>query len=195
MYIPHLKSSESVTLLKDQWKLRLVCDDPLPTTNEGTSNEYTPLYVGKHNRPDCRLDFYHDVRYLGTLIIDFKYRPLKNIWKHDTRQQIHHSNHRKTADSMEQLISYQRDSKSSYLYGVSFEAKQLREIHRSRPVSETWAIYAEHNTSKREEIYFEDDDVRLIPFNPGDTRELLFQNMCKIIQHMDQRAKSCQIGT
>lgn len=111
LLIPYLPSGEQITITRDDIRIHYVYDGVLPLASNHTNICNSPLYMGKHNRPDARMDFYKKDVFVGSLIIDFKYRPMNNFWKNA----LHNSIMRPR--EMEQLIAYKRDSNSKYLYG------------------------------------------------------------------------------
>lgn len=84
-------------------------------------------------RPDLGLDFYKEGEYINSIIIDFKYRPLRYIW--DTR---------KRNDVMDQLTAYRDNFYSQHIYAISFPG-----IWRSfRAIQEVWAVYPQHENNR-----------------------------------------------
>lgn len=176
--IPYLSSGERIVMTKNEWTIHLIYDGALPLASDATDLYNVPLYLGKNNRPDGRIDFYNDGIYVGTLIFDFKYRPLINFWNNNLRNSMQRKK------EMDQIIAYQRDSRSKFLYGETL-GKKIRALHSPRPVREAWAIYAEIQEDKRNELYYTEDAVRIMPLNPGSGEEDIIENLKKIINHME----------
>lgn len=179
--IPHLPSGERIVLSNGDIRIHYIYDGVLPIASIGTSLEDAPLYMGKNNRPDGRLDFYKDEVYVGTLIIEFKYRPIHNIWKNS----VYNSMSR--PKEMDQLIAYKRDSNSTYLYGE--QKRNIRELLSPRPVQEVWAFYAESNKEKQKHFFLHDDSIRIMPMNPDEDNKSIKEELQKIINRMVLRAE------
>jgi hypothetical protein len=176
--IPHLPIGEQIVLTKGEMRIHYVYDGELPLASSGTSLNRAPLYMGKNNRPDCRIDFYKKDVYIGSLIIDFKYRPINNFWSNAQYNSINRYR------EMEQLIAYKRDSNSRYLYGEN-EGRNIRELLSPRPVREVWAFYAEVRDEKKKLLFLSDDSIRILPMNPGQDYTEIKVHLQTIIEFMD----------
>ncbi|MEK5012045.1 MULTISPECIES: DUF2357 domain-containing protein [Bacillus] len=175
--IPFLESSTAIVYMKDDIKLHLVYDEEIPNKGTKTTRE-KPLYVSgsKHNRPDTRIDVYKKNEYIGSLIVDFKYRPRKNVWKSAS---ISYQN-----KTTMQLISYRQNIQSNYIFENS-KSKDFR--HRINPVQEVWAVYPNHITNDGHNIDpFEQHKIRLFGLSPNEEttelEELLENTLQKIIK-------------
>jgi len=176
--VPVLPPGERIVLVRGEWRLNLVYDGQLPLVLGDTSERELPLSLGKNNRPDTRIDYYlHDI-YAGSLLVDFKYRPIRNFWVEAKR------NSRQRLREMDQLIAYVRDSRSEHLYGD--RGKGLR-LFDPRPVLEAWAIYAETREHERASYYIEDERIRLIPFNPGDDIRMIVRMLDDVLQQVKEK--------
>lgn len=179
LLIPSLGSGEEIIMVKDDVRIRYVYDGVLPLASNATKLEKAPLYMGKHNRPDGRIDFYKRDIYVGSLIIDFKYRPLSNFWRNASYNSMNRPG------EMEQLIAYKRDSNSKYLYGEE-GGRLIRELHSPRPVREVWALYAEAREGLRNQLFLPDDSIRIFSMNPGQDYTEMVLELEKIIDFMDK---------
>ncbi|MBM7565258.1 DUF2357 domain-containing protein [Paenibacillus sacheonensis] len=182
--IPHMASGERIILTKNDLSIQFVYDGVIPLAGSATNLEGTPLYMGKNNRPDGRLDFYQQNVYVGSLIVDFKYRPVSNFWVNSKHNSITRQK------EMEQLIAYKRDSNSRFLYGEGQRAKNFRETFSPRPVREVWAIYAEPRMEYRNQSFIHDDSIRIIPMNPGQNFDEIIANLQLIISFMENVKES-----
>lgn len=180
--IPILPAGERIELVNGDWRLNLVYDGQLPLSTNGTSERDLPLSMGKNNRPDTRIDFYMEEIYAGSLLIDFKYRPVKNFWV----QSIVGSQQRYR--EMDQLIAYVRDSRSNFLYGEKGE--MFRQMFDPRPVHEAWAIYAEAREHQRTSHFIEGERLRIIPFNPGDEPQEIANHMENVFNSVKQKMET-----
>ncbi|HEY2494853.1 MAG TPA: DUF2357 domain-containing protein [Paenibacillus sp.] len=160
LLIPYLPSGEQIVMLKGDLRIHYVYDGVLPITASGTGIERAPLYMGKNNRPDARIDYYKQEVYVGSLIIDFKYRPVSNFWQNTNYSLM------SRPKEMEQLIAYKRDSNSKYLYGEE-EGRRFREMYSPRPVREVWALYAEAKDRLQKHLFLSEDSIHIFPMNPG----------------------------
>ncbi|WP_410984400.1 DUF2357 domain-containing protein [Bacillus cereus] len=175
--IPFLESSTAIVYAKDDIKLHLVYDEEIPNKGTKTTRE-KPLYVvnSKHNRPDTRIDVYKKNEYIGSLIVDFKYRPRKNVWRSAS---ISYQNR-----TTQQLISYRQNIQSNYIFENS-KSKDFR--HRINPVQEVWAVYPNHISNDSHNIDpFEQHKIRLFGLSPNEEtielEELLENTLQKIIK-------------
>lgn len=179
LLIPYLPSGEQIILTKSDLRIHYTYDGILPLASNATSLEKAPLYIGKNNRPDGRIDFYKQNVYVGSLMLDFKYRPITNFWKNAKH------NFMNRPREMEQIIAYKRDSNSKYLYGEQ-EGRDFRDMHSPRPVREVWALYAEARDGWQNHLYISDDKIRIIPMNPGQDYTMIKGHLQEIINFMDR---------
>ena len=150
---------------KGDLDVKISYDAIIPKEKGDASLDIDPVYtVGQHNKPDCKIDFYYKINderhYISSLIIDFKYRTKKSLWKNTYTNSRH------------QLISYANDTRSLYIYGFDKKSSLSQ-----RPVKSVWALYPDrYNVS--EETVEEDLFIKLISFVPG------YQDI--IEQHIDE---------
>lgn len=178
--IPFLEPGTCISFKKGSINLNLIYDGEIPLTEKGTSlNE--PIFTNNtHNKPDARIDMYQKNEYIGSIMIDFKYRPLSFIWNHYKLEG------RKQSKVMKQLISYQSNMVSSYLY------KETSPIlgKRIKPVHEVWAVYPKHENNKPVISPLEIYDVRLMELTPQLNQENFYTGMAnaidKVIQSYDE---------
>lgn len=141
--VPFLKQGETIILFKDDTELHLVYDQKI---DKDVSNL---LYTDVGNkRPDLRLDFFKEDEYINSIIIDFKYRPLKYIWVEKGRN-----------DVMDQLTAYRDNFYSQQIYAKSFPG-----IWRAfRAIQEVWAVYPQHENNKN---IVQPRNMRLVELTP-----------------------------
>ncbi|MEK5379217.1 DUF2357 domain-containing protein [Niallia sp. FSL W8-0635] len=168
--IPFLEPGTVIKLKKDDINVHLVYDTSIPYKPE-QSTLYKPLYAAdKHNRPDVRLDFYHDARedYIGSLVFDFKYRPARAIWD---SAKINTSD---KTDTMRQLLAYRNDFVSPFIYNKILP----RYWKRVRPVHEVWAIYPRHDGNPLYSKHsYEHFQTRLMQLTPLEDNEVFHQQL------------------
>lgn len=153
--IPFLKQGTTVEFYKDDVVIKLVYDESISYSQKQSKSSL--LYTNmKSNRPDTRMDFYKGGEYIGSIIIDFKYRPLFRIWD---RTRL---NPKRQTDVMVQLISYRDSIKSIHLYNKSHP----NQWHRYRAVHEVWAVYPNHSRNLEGEDPFASHQIRLVELTP-----------------------------
>lgn len=175
MLIPIIPAGSSIRFERDGLELVLVYDQELPHRSQDTVVPAAPLYAqGTHNRPDARIDFYGDGLYLGSLICDFKYRPVHRIWDDAAIG----SNQRPKV--MNQLISYGSQLNSLHLLGGVSRWSGVR------PVFEVWAFYPKGYDASPGAFY-QDHNVRLLQLRPGSSLDHIDQNLERIIAIASER--------
>lgn len=106
-YVCHRQNTQQMDfwLYKDNCKLHVVYDKMIPVHIDETNAHDNPLYAISpiHRKPDGRVDIYKADSYTGSLIIEFKYSHINNIWQES----------RKTRCS-EQLLHYGYQLQSIY---------------------------------------------------------------------------------
>ena len=81
VFVPVLKSGTSILLKKDDISIRISYDKEVPTPYNVKDTLDEPLHtVNNNNKPDCRIDVYYQSIYVGSLVIDFKYRRPEKIF-------------------------------------------------------------------------------------------------------------------
>lgn len=161
MLIPVFQAGAGITLERevDNVTLHLVYDEELPRQSQDTDFQRLPLFTrGIHNRPDGRLDIYDNNAYAGSLIFDFKYRPLYGFWDSGA---ITGSLRPK---AMNQLISYASDIRSPYLHTPNLDQRWRHSIS---PIHEVWAVFPGTAWGGLHNEIHEDHCVRLISLAPG----------------------------
>lgn len=142
-----------------------------------TNHRNNPLYtVGFHNTPDCVMNFYlttprayeektkeelvETERFVGSLVIDFKYRSRKSFWENNNKCRM-------------QLNSYKAQIRTLYGNGedVPSDFKDIVGLNIA-PVKEIWALYPNMGNfaAKNKEP---SEDLSLISVVPGETSQLL----------------------
>lgn len=179
MLVPTLPAGERIVLQKGELLLHYVYDGIIPLASKETSMYQHPLYMlQQHNRPDGRLDLYEKGIYKGTVMLDFKYRPIRNFWD---SEQLTQPNRKR---EMDQLIAYS-NARSNYLYGGHSSWTQ-----RMRPVAEVWAFYPVREGRWEPTIANEDHDVRIIPFSPGGDNTHVLEEVDRVIRRILQDSQN-----
>lgn len=156
--VPTLPPETQVVFASGDVRLQLSYDATIPSRREEVSLPDTPLYtVDIHNRPDGRLDVYKADVYMGSMMIDFKYRPKYWIWDVSKRVTMRPA-------SMGQLLSYGHSCMSPHLL-MGHLPEGLR--GRLQPVLEVWAMYP--SDWGGDPVQYDDEyRVRLIRATPGE---------------------------
>ena len=159
---PFLESGTKITVEDDHSIIELVYDAVLPLQSENTSMYETPLYItgitGRHTRPDICINLYSKKSgwYIGSYIIECKYRKLNAFWKGSTWS------------SKEQIIAYHNDSKSPLFFNGYLDVYTV-----SRPVRNVFVFTPDDFG----EIRDKDDCVTLLTFKPTADRSVV-NNVC-----------------
>jgi hypothetical protein len=156
--IPVLPEGTMIVLKRDQLEAHVIYDGVTPLTSRKTDKYHHPLYTSDtHNRPDTRIDYYQEGVYIGTLMVDFKYRYYKTFWDATLVNTIART------DDMRQLTAYGRHFITDSLYG---EDSLFRGYN---PVEEAWAVYPQKMEGEgfANKMWFEDQKVRLMALSPG----------------------------
>lgn len=171
--IPILSSNTAVEFEKESVKLRLVYDGEIPLVRVETNESTNPIYTtGSNNMPDIRLDIYEENMYMGSLIIDFKYRSKGSIW---AKSRI---NTRAKTTTMTQLISYGISCRSYYLLGGRVGVTHLNPVH------EVWAIHPTHKEGYSSMESHEDYHLKLIKMSPSHSNSHIIEAMDSAINNI-----------
>ena len=172
--VPFLQPGTTVIFRRGDLRIHWVYDAVIPEREAETNPSSVPLYTAsKHNRPDGRIDLFKGDVYIGSLIVDFKYRRSRRIFDSDSK-------------AREQLSSYRFQCNSSYLYGQTLTPQQRAQM---RPVGETWAIYpGDGDANLVEEL--KDYRIKLIQMRPGQSLDHMEEQLAKSIREMVDVAES-----
>lgn len=153
--VPFLKQGETIELIKGDTELHLVYDQIID--NDGSKLLYTDA---GNKRPDLRLDFFKEGEYINSIIIDFKYRPLKYIWSTNRRNEV-----------MDQLTAYRDNFYSQKIYSKLFPGISSQ----FRAIKEVWAVYPHNENNGRKP---QPRDMCLVELTP-DMDKVVFVNKLK----------------
>ncbi|MBU8919076.1 DUF2357 domain-containing protein [Bacillus sp. FJAT-29953] len=178
-FIPSLPANTEVVMKKDNLEIVLVYEGHLPTQSR-LATAKKPLYTrGTHTTPDARLDVYKEDIFLGSIIVDFKYRPRNKIWDENLIY------NQRQNEVMRQLISYSDNIHSNLLFGAVGSPL----ISRFSPVQEVWAVYPNRFGPSRSHEYA-DHKVCLVELTPGQMNDLLVD---KIKEGIDSLLKTSEL--
>lgn len=175
---PFLESGTKITVETEDRIIEIVYDSLLPLKSDKVAMYQSPLYItgitGRHNRPDICINLYSKKSgwYIGSYIIECKYRKLNAFWNGTTWC------------SKEQIIAYHNDSKSSLFFNGYLDL-----ITASRPVHHVF-VFTPDNFGIKED---KDDHVSLLTFKPTPDRknvtavcEMLLEKINKQVESADQ---------
>jgi hypothetical protein len=159
--IPTLQRETKIVFERDDVRLHLVYDSVISPASEENQEEPLSFKVAIHDRPDARLDVFQGGVYAGSIIVDFKYRPLAGrykFWQPDARP-------KDRPHTTRQLIMYKSDSTSRSLFGGKVPQTILRQV---LPVVEVWAMYPTDPPEGAVQEWDERHGVRLVRACPGE---------------------------
>ncbi|MGG0433209.1 DUF2357 domain-containing protein [Priestia megaterium] len=170
--VPFLEAGTEIEFKKGNIKLNLVYDQTLPFKKEDTIITKPIFSNSNHTRPDARMDLYKDHEYIGTIMLDFKYRPLRFVWDSSKLRGS------RQTDTMRQLISYRNNIDSPFLYRHKYPGQW----HRYRPVHEVWGVYPFHEENKAPKDPMENYRVRLMELTPLQNKDNFYQSIADAIE-------------
>ena len=106
---------------------------------------------------------YKDNIYWCSLIVEVKYRTIRNFWEYDSV-------------SKEQIMAYKNEYKSKFCRGFSNEEFVVRKIN---PIDIVWVFNPTHNEEKI--IEKRNEGIKLVQLIPGDNHENIINELKKEI--------------
>lgn len=170
--IPFLEQGTVIEFKRDDIRACLVYDETIPFKKEDTILTKPFFTNGPHNRPDVRIDLYEKDDFIGSIVVDFKYRPLWFIWDSN---RLHSS---RQTDTMRQLISYRSNLSSPFLYRQSFP-NQWQRFH---SIHEVWAVYPQHEDNGTPKDPMEAYRIRLTELTPLKEKDDFYINISDAIE-------------
>ncbi|MED3629146.1 DUF2357 domain-containing protein [Bacillus subtilis] len=177
--VPFLDAGTTIIFKRDDITLHLIYDEHLAVKREETDRDHPSFTNGLHTRPDVRIDIFNQVEFIGSIMIDFKYRPIWNIW--DNRKIAG----RNQNDTMRQLLSYRNNVTSPYL----FEHSSPGSWNSYRSVNESWAIYPSNIRNPNVKDPLEDYGIRLVELTPEINQASFHKHLLEAIQNIIDRAR------
>ncbi|MFP7272711.1 DUF2357 domain-containing protein [Bacillus safensis] len=145
LLIPVIPEGTKFKLIKGDLVVNVLYNSLIPKKQEKTDLHDKPIYTtGKNTKPDMRLDVYIKEIYVGTILLDTKYRA-----GHFVQNEV------KNNQSV-QLTSYADNVRSKFIYG-------RKKTDRIRPVHKVVVLYPEQNQNN---INLEEIAGRSISFLP-----------------------------
>ena len=168
---PFLKSGTKILLENEDSAVEIIYDSVLPKKSEQVKLYGHPLYItGKHTRPDICINMYSKKSrwYVGSFIIECKYRSLKAFW------------YGNTWSSREQIKAYHNDSKSPLFFNGF-----LDRFTSSRPVLHVFTF----TPDIFDEREYSDDQVTLLTFRPTKDRDIVEKVCERLIDEVSNAVK------
>jgi hypothetical protein len=142
------------------FRLHITYDGTIPNSPEAADMWTVPIYTtGTNNNPDVRMDLFVDKVFIGTIMIDMKYRK-----KHAL------------TDSMRQLTSYADNVRSPYIYGK-------KRWQRFRPVHQVLVLYPEKRGMVDAEP-LEGRSISLVPLTPAENQTVFQETLRNLVEEM-----------
>ena len=168
---PFLKSGTKILLENEDSAVEIIYDSVLPKKSEQVKLYGHPLYItGKHTRPDICINMYSKKSgwYVGSFIIECKYRSLKAFW------------YGNTWSSREQIKAYHNDSKSPLFFNGFLDL-----FTSSRPVLHVFTF----TPDIFDEREYSDDQVTLLTFRPTRDRNIVEKECERLIDEVSNAVK------
>ena len=168
---PFLKSGTKILLENEDSAVVIIYDSVLPKKSEQVKLYGHPLYItGKHTRPDICINMYSKKSgwYIGSFIIECKYRSLKAFW------------YGNTWSSREQIKAYHNDSKSPLFFNGFLDL-----FTSSRPVRHVFTF----TPDIFDEREYSDDQVTLLTFRPTRDRDIVEKVCERLIDEVSEAVK------
>ena len=168
---PFLKSGTKILLENEDSAVEIIYDSVLPQKSEQVKLYGHPLYItGKHTRPDICINMYSKKSgwYVGSFIIECKYRSLKAFW------------YGNTWSSREQIKAYHNDSKSPLFFNGFLDL-----FTSSRPVLHVFTF----TPDIFDEREYSDDQVTLLTFRPTRDRNIVEKVCERLIDEVSNAVK------
>lgn len=158
--IPELESGARITFKKEEIYLNLIYDEMMPNNSSETSVENTPIYITTRNRqPDGRIDIYKRNVYIGSIILEFKYRDRKYLWNKN------YTYYQKDSHVIKQLTAYGDNCSARYLFKKEGE-KVSKYKNSIRPVMKVLVFYPKTTNTNDEIDEIEDHNLKFVRFTP-----------------------------
>ncbi|TYS67604.1 DUF2357 domain-containing protein [Sutcliffiella horikoshii] len=140
--------------------LHITYDGTIPSHPEATDKWTVPVYTtGTNNNPDVRMDLFLQEIYIGTIMIDMKYRKRHAL-----------------TDSMRQLTSYADNVRSPYIYGK-------KRWQKYRPVHQVLVFYPEkHGGIEVEEL--DGKSISFVPLTPAEDQTVFQETLRWLVAEM-----------
>lgn len=172
--VPYFDSA-IISFKKGDLKIDLVYDMPLPVYKSVPVEECPLKAETTNNRPDIRIDVYDQMNYIGTILGDFKYRPLRNFWTNSNYISQNDSSSKK------QFFEYKNSIVSDYFLKDSPLANRINAVR------EVWAIYPKN--SKNANISSNVERIKLVELTPLEDNKDFFELLANSLQDLIREAE------
>lgn len=194
--IPQLKSGTKIRFKKGNIYLNLIYDEKIPYCNKDTSLKDMPIYITRsNNRPDGRIDIYNKDIYIGSIILEFKYRNGNSLWHEDY---IKYQNEN-GSNVIKQLTAYGNCCSSYYLFKKTDNHDSYTDVNYGEksdvsPVKKVLIIYPKGKVFNNKQIdnqVFEvkDHNLKFIKVSPRNLTDKLEETISLAIEELLGRSE------
>lgn len=158
--IPELESGARISFKKEEIYLNLIYDEIMPNNSSETSVDTIPIYITTRNRqPDGRIDVYKRNTYIGSIILEFKYRDRRYLWNKN------YTYYQKDSHVIKQLTAYGDNCSARYLFKK--EGERISKYKNSiRPVMKVLIFYPKRTDVDEEIDEIEDHNLKFVRLTP-----------------------------
>lgn len=176
MLFPFLSNGVKMAFENETVCVEVIFDQFLPTKAQKSTKHDHPFYaVGKHTRPDITIDVYtkKDDWYIGSLILECKYRKLSSFWN-------------TTSDwsSKPQIHAYYTDAKSELTYGG------LGGLFDMRPIQSVIVLTPDKSGEGKGDVGI---NTLIKALRPENTNEMISSVMDCIEKGIGERFQKCSM--
>ncbi|MBU8919083.1 restriction endonuclease-like protein [Bacillus sp. FJAT-29953] len=172
--IPTIPKSTTVKLTKDDLRLSVIYDAIIPSNQADTNQLDSPIYTtAENNNPDIRIDVYIQDIFVGTILLESKYRNKNAILG---------------SEVMRQLTSYADNVRSPYIFN------KKRRWEKFRPVHQVLVLYPE-KWGETDVKAKEGRSISLIPLTPATDLDVFNQTIENLIEDLILEAEDEGIVT
>lgn len=153
---------------KGDLTLRLLYGRKIPGGQSETTPDRDPIYTnGRNDTPDIRVDVYQKGVFIGSIIMDAKYRKKRDLMdeRYTTRYQ---------------LTSYADQIRSPYIYNK-------KRWHSTRPVHRVIVLYPDKWGSEETE-YLTDENISFVPLTPGGGEASFGHLLRDLVEELEEEA-------
>ncbi|QFT87786.1 hypothetical protein FIU87_03890 [Bacillus sp. THAF10] len=163
--LPPVAKDNMLQYVYEDIRAHITYDGTIPSSMDAVEKWTVPVFTtATNNNPDVRIDLFRADVFIGTIMIDMKYRKKQSL-----------------TDSMRQLTSYADNVRSPFIYGG------LR-WQKLRPVHQVLVLYPEkHGDMAIEEL--EDRSISFVPLTPAEDQTVFRQTLVRLVREMLEEAR------
>ncbi|KAA1042302.1 hypothetical protein ERX35_000010 [Macrococcus equipercicus] len=172
--IPDLLDGTMIKYKKNEVELNLHYNTRIKEKSSSTIKD-NPLHTKvNNNKPDIRLDVFYQNFYIGSLIIDTKYRSLRKIIEGNSEYKEH---------SMVQLRNYKNspDSKTFFYPELISSVRELL-----KPIKNVWVFYphSDEQNYPQKKVIEEDEGIYFYEISPNNSTEYISKSLSNLIDSL-----------